>query len=200
MNYQALTDLFINKMGLSESHLIKFIDTSHSKTLAKKDFLIEAGSICNVIGYIESGLIRSFVQKDDQEYNTDFYFNDYFVSAYSSVVTQLPTEYAFQALTETKIIYITLDEYKELTVANPEWLKFGKYIAEFFLTRKCKKEISFLKQSAAERLNEMLVTHPGIEQLIPQYHIASYLGIKPESLSRIKLTDLLDKRLKNGIY
>ena len=135
--------------------------------------------------------MRSFVRGNGEEHNTDFYFDNYFVSAYSSFVTQLPSDHSIQALTETSIRYITMEQYEYLITSDREWLKFGKYVAEYFLIKKCKREISFLQQTARERMEEMLFTYPGIEQMISQYHIASYLGIKPESLSRIKLEDAL---------
>lgn len=191
MSYEVLNDIFINKIGLNENHYKEFLHIGHTKTLAKKDILVKAGSVCTSIAFINSGVMRSFVSGNGEEHNTDFYFDNHFVSAYSSVITQLPSEHSIQALTETSLIWITLEEYRKLVTTDLEWLKFGKYLAEFFLVRKCKREISFLKQTAWERMEDMLLSYPGIEQMVSQYHIASYLGIKPESLSRIKLTELI---------
>ena len=67
-----------------------------------------------------------------------------------------------------------------------EWYKLGKYIADTLFIRKCRKESSLLMDSALDRYKLLLRTCPHIEQHVSQYHIASYLGIKPESLSRLK--------------
>ena len=191
---EVLCDLLVHKAGLTKNHLALLLNVMQYKTLQQKDFFVKEGTVCNQIGFIKTGVLRSFVYGNKEEHNTDFYFQNYFVSAYSSFVTQLPTEHSIQALTVSEVYYLTLQDYNELVSKDAEWLRLGKYIADFFLIRKCKREISFLKQTASERLESMLATYPGIEQMVPQYHIASYLGIKPESLSRLKQSDYLQNK------
>ena len=138
--------------------------------------------------------MRSFISKgESDEWNNDFYFENDFVSAYTSFLTSSPTNCNIQALTNVHVVYITAEQYQELLSRDKEWFKLGKYIAETFFIRKCKRETSFLKNSAAERLENLLQLYPGIEQRVSQYHIASYLGIKPESLSRIKGLTYINK-------
>ena len=138
--------------------------------------------------------MRSYVCSGElKEFNNDFYFENNFVSAFTSFLTSAPTNCNIQALTDVNVIYITAEQYQELVSRDNEWLKLGKYIAENFFIRKCKRETSFLKQSAEQRLEGVLRLYPGIEQRVSQYHIASYLGIKPESLSRIKLLTYINK-------
>ena len=192
---EALKKIFVEKIGLSEDHFNIFIKMSHEKVFDKKELFIKEGKVCTIVGFICSGLMRSFVEKDGKEFNTDFYFKDHFVSAYSSLITNLPSEHAIETLTDAKIIYLTKDQLNELVAKDSAWLKFSKFLADFYLIRKCKREISFLKYSAAERLQNMLIDYPEIEQIVSQYHIASYLGIKPESLSRIKMAEFLANRL-----
>jgi CRP-like cAMP-binding protein len=184
---EAIKELLIEKIGLNGLHLEKFLEVAELRQLKKKDYLIQAGAICDFVGLITDGLMRSFVENDGEEYNTDFYFDNYFVSAYSSFITHTPTDHSIQAMTEVNLVILRKKQLEQLVASDPEWLKFGKYLAEFFLVRKCQREISFLKLNAGQRLAQTLITYPGIEQKIPQYHLASYLGIKPESLSRLKL-------------
>lgn len=191
---EKLYELFINTIGLKESHYQQFIELMQVKKMRRKETLIAAGNVCNFIAFINSGTLRSFVTRGPEERNTDFYFQHYFVSAYSSFITQTPTEHTIETLTDSEIFCLSHTQYNDLVKADLEWLRFGKYISDFFLIRKCMREISFLKMTAAERMEAMLKQYPGIEQLIPQYHIASYLGIKAESLSRIKLMDNLSDR------
>lgn len=180
--------ILIESVGLQTHHIDELLKMVRIKSFDSKDFLITEGTVCSYIGFIESGLMRSFVRGKGQEFNTDFYFNNYFVSAYSSFITQQPSDHSIQALTATKLYFISLNQYNRLVAGDLEWLRLGKFLADFFLVRKCKREISFLKQTAAERMESMLEAYPGIEQMVSQFHIASYLGIKPESLSRIKLS------------
>lgn len=191
---EELRQIFVGRIGLKEKHYQQFTSLMHVKKLKRRESLIAAGTTCNFIAFINSGTLRSFVTRTQEECNTDFYFKHYFVSAYSSFITQTPTEHSIEALTPCELFCLSYQQYEDLVKEDMEWLRFGKYIAEFFLIRKCQREISFLKMTASERMDAMLKQYLGIEQVIPQYHIASYLGIKPESLSRIKLLENLNER------
>jgi CRP-like cAMP-binding protein len=190
----TLERVLIEVVGLDERYVAEFRQIMFRKQLNKKEFLITEGKTCNFIGIVVSGAMRSFISKgESDECNNDFYFEDNFVSAYSSFLTSSPTNCNIQALTSVNVVYITAEQYQELLSQDNEWFKLGKCIAETFFIRKCKRETSFLKNSAAKRLESLLLLYPGIEQRVSQYHIASYLGIKPESLSRIKLLTYINK-------
>lgn len=190
---EALKDIFIDKIGLETHHLEKFNSLLKTKTLKKKEYLIQEGSVCEFIGFVTSGKLRSYVQNDGVEFNNDFYLQNSIVTAYTSYLTQNPTNCNIEALADTEIAFITYKQFNALIEEDVHFLKLAKYISDVFFIRKCKRETSFLKNSAAERLEMLYKTYPGIEQQISQYHIASYLGIKPESLSRIKLLTYINK-------
>ncbi|OMQ10039.1 Crp/Fnr family transcriptional regulator [[Flexibacter] sp. ATCC 35103] len=181
------------KLELEMHHFEKFNNELQFKVLKKKEHLIQEGFVCEFIGIVKSGKLRSYVQNDGVEYNNDFYLENSFVTAYTSYLTQSPTNCNIEALAETEIMYITLKKFNQLIEDDFAFLKLAKYISDIFFIRKCRRETSFLKNSAAERLEMLYKTHPGIGQQISQYHIASYLGIKPESLSRIKLLTYINK-------
>ncbi|MEO5890035.1 MAG: Crp/Fnr family transcriptional regulator [Ferruginibacter sp.] len=190
----ALKRVLTEVVGLDDLYVAEFRQIMFRKQLSKKEFLITEGKTCNFIGIVVSGMMRSFISKgESDECNNDFYFENDFVSAYTSFLTSRPTNCNIQALTNVTVVYITADQYQELLSRDNGWFKLGKYIAETFFIRKCKRETSFLKNAAAERLESLLLLYPGIEQRISQYHIASYLGIKPESLSRIKRLTYINK-------
>ena len=186
---ESLTAIF-EKIGLQEHHLENFRKELRVKSLKKKEYLIHEGSVCNFIAFVHSGTLRSYVQNDNEEFNNDFYFEGDFVSAYTSFLTQMPTNCNIEALTDVTVAYITYESYTALMAGDSEFLKLGKYISDSYFIRKCKRETSFLKNTAAERFEMIKQLYPGIEQKVSQYHIASYLGIKPESLSRLKTLNL----------
>lgn len=190
---EALKDIFIDKLGLEMDLLEKFNSLLKTKTFKKKEHLIREGSVCEFIGFVISGKLRSYVQNDGVEFNNDFYLQNNIVSAYTSYLTQNPTNCNIEALADTEIAFITYRQFNALIEEDVRFLKVAKYISDIFFIRKCKRETSFLKNSAKERLEMLYKTYPGIEQQISQYHIASYLGIKPESLSRIKLLTYINK-------
>ncbi|PWB18346.1 Crp/Fnr family transcriptional regulator [Flavobacterium sp. HTF] len=190
---EFLKDIFVDKLGLEMHHLEKFCSLLTTKTLKKKEHLIQEGSVCDFIGFVISGKLRSYVQNDSVEFNNDFYLQNSLVTAYTSYLTQSPTNCNIEALADTEIAFITYKKFNALIDEDVHFLKLAKYISDVFFIRKCKRETSFLKNSATERLELLYKTYPGIEQQISQYHIASYLGIKPESLSRIKLLTYINK-------
>ncbi|MBZ4043183.1 Crp/Fnr family transcriptional regulator [Flavobacterium hibisci] len=190
---EFLKDIFIDKLGLEILHLEKFISLARTKKLKKKEFLIKEGAVCEFIGFVVSGKLRSYVQNEEQEFNNDFYLQNSLVTAYTSYLTQNPTNCNIEALGDTEIVYITNKQFNVLIEEDVRFLKLAKYISDVFFIKKCKRETSFLKNSATERFAQLCKAYPGIEQEISQYHIASYLGIKPESLSRIKLLTYINK-------
>jgi len=190
---ENLMNIFIKDLGMEIHHFEKFQNAIHTKIIKKKEHLIIQGSTCDFIGIVISGTLRSYVKQNDHEHNNDFYFESNFVTAYTSYLTQMPTDCNIQALTDTEIKYITFTEFNQLISQDINFIKLGKYISDNYFIRKCRRETSFLKNSASERLENLYTLYPQIEQQVSQYHIASYLGIKPESLSRIKLLTYINK-------
>ena len=190
---EPLITLFTEKLSLGINHAEAFCARLTTKKLTKKEHLIHEGSVCNFIGFVSSGTLRSYVKNDEGEFNNDFYFDGDVVSAYTSFLTQLPTNCNIEALTNSTIHCISRERFDRLVAEDNEFLKLSKYIADTYFIRKCRRETSFLKNSAAERLEGLSAIYPAIEQRVSQYHIASYLGIKPESLSRIKLLTYINK-------
>lgn len=180
-----LENIFINKIGLQESHYNTFCEISKPVTFKKKEYLIKEGKICDFIGIVESGIIKSFIHKDVVDYNNGFYLPNQFFSAYSSFSKQKPAVSNLQAMQETTARIISFNQLNQLYETSPLWYKFGKYIAEKFYYLKCNRETSLLQDSALERFELFIKNHPKIEQLVPQHEIASYLNIQPESLSRL---------------
>ncbi len=176
----------IKEVGLTEDHYHQLCGLVKNVDFARKEFLLQAGTTCSFIGFVEGGVLRSFVQKEGDEFNIDFYLPNSFVSAYTSFLTQTPANGAIQALSDTKVKLISHSDYQSLLEQDDSWHRLGKHISDQLFIRKCKREASFLMDSAIERYKALLANYPTIEQLVAQYHIASYLGIKPESLSRIK--------------
>lgn len=190
---EALKNLLQQEFGY-DNHLLHQLDKVMNVIhLKKKDYLIRAGSVCSFIGFIETGVLRSFILKDGDEFNLDFYLTGSFVSSYTSFLTQLPAKTSIQALSNATVYSVSYEGFNNLLKSSAEWYKLGKYISDTLFIKKCRREKTLLINSAEERYNILLRTYPRIEQLVAQYHIASYLGIKPESLSRIKSLTYINK-------
>lgn len=181
-----LKHILINELHIPDDLYNRFMELSERRILKKKELFVEQEKVCTYIGFIESGVLRSYIEKEATEYIKEFYFPKTFVVAYGSFLTGEPCIGSIQALSETNLITISRAVYDLLLSESNEWFKLGKYISDNLLIKKCRKETSFLMDSAYERYKLLLKTYPDIEQQVSQQHIAAYLGIHPESLSRVK--------------
>ncbi|WP_339916789.1 Crp/Fnr family transcriptional regulator [Yeosuana marina] len=195
MTMKSFKNILTKQIGLEEELYVSLEKVLKRLKLKKKEFLIKEGETCSFIGFQETGVLRSYILKDGNEFNIDFYLPDCIVSSYTSFLTQTPSVGYIQALSESEIYIINLSDYTRLLKENSEYYKLGNYISDSLFIRKCKREASLLMDSANDRYTFLLTLFPQIEQLVPQYHIASYLGIKPESLSRIKHLTYINEKV-----
>ena len=163
---------------------------SNSKILLKlaaKEFLIVEGEICSKLAFIQQGELRMFYKtQDGKEINIEFFFENDFVTSYQSFIKQRPNKYFIQALTDCELITISYDALQNAYANSFYWQKFGRIIAEIVYSFAEQRSESFLFQNAEERYLTLLRNRPNIFEKIPLYHIASYLGIERESLSRLR--------------
>lgn len=156
------------------------------KDVPKGHLLIQQGEVANFIYYVNKGLFRTYLIRDGKEINTEFFFENSFMSAFTGFLFQKPTSLNIEALKDSTLFYISKNLLEDLYKLNPLWFALGKYIFENEFVKKCKRESSFLQHTATERYLALLQQYPLIETSVSLSHIASYLGIQPETLSRIR--------------
>jgi CRP-like cAMP-binding protein len=181
-----LSEIISTKLNMPISYYGRFFELSERKTFLKKQHLLKIGQVCDFMGFVEKGVLRSYREKDGEEHINDFYVQGSFVTSYRSFLNKELSVGAVQALEDSEVLCISRSNYDILLSESVEWYKLGKYIADILFIKKCIKETSLLMDSALDRYKLLRQTYPTIEQHVAQYHIASYLGIKPESLSRLK--------------
>ncbi|SFE04581.1 cAMP-binding domain of CRP or a regulatory subunit of cAMP-dependent protein kinases [Chitinophaga sp. CF118] len=150
------------------------------------DYLAHSGRISTAIYFITSGIVRVFATNADKEVSLDFAFAGQFSTAYASFITQTPSAVSLQAITPVTGFAFYYDDLQALYRKDHQVERTGRLLAEYQYLRKYHRELSFLQYSAQERYLQLLNEHPQIVQQIPVKYIASYLGIEPESLSRIR--------------
>jgi CRP-like cAMP-binding protein len=186
----VLEQILKENLKLSNELHDRFLELSGKKHLKKKEFFTRVGKVCHHIGFVESGVLRSFFERGNEVFIKDFYFSGMFVVALGSFLTGEPCVGSVQALEDCSLITISRSSYDQLLKESNEWLKLKNYISDSLLARKCRRETAFLINDAHERYKLLLKTYPRIEQFVSQYDIASYIGIRPESLSRMKTQHL----------
>ena len=158
------------------------------KAYKKGEFFNEYHSVCKNLGFIIEGVFRIYRADEDtsEEKNLLFFSNGQFVASYTSFFSQKPCNYYTASVDASLILYIHIDNLHKLYKESHQWERFGRYIAETAFHQLMANTEGFLFKSAEERYMEMMEQHPEIFSSVPLYHLASYLGIKAPSLSRIR--------------
>ncbi len=187
MNSKPLLN-YINKFipltPQEESILISKIVSRH---YLKDQYLVQQGDICKTVNFILSGSTKTFyVDKEGQEHILAFSIEDWWTSDLGSFITQAPADFNVQCLERTEIIQFTYDNLETLYVEIPKLERIFRQIIEKAFVASQKRIIRNFSLTAKERFKIFRATYPKIEQRVPQYMIASYLGVTKEFLSKIK--------------
>lgn len=173
-----------------------FISKLHRRIITKKSVFIKVNQIENHISFIESGIVRLFIPRDnpEKEITFGFSFKNQFVSAYDSFLTQSPSNYQLQTLTETAMLSISYEDlqsvYKSTQIGN----LIGRLTAEDLFLIKSKREQDLLNLNAEQRYLKLFKERPELLKSVPLKYISSYIGVTAQALSRIR------KRLVHKIY
>lgn len=159
---------------------------TYQRNIKKNEIITPFGGIEDKAHFLVEGIIESAIENNGEIKIIDFVFPYNFICSYTSFLMNSPSDIQTKALTDCKVEYILKSDlekaYQNSIVAN----KFGKHVAEQFLIKKIKRENEFLTLSAEERYIDLINQSPEIIKSIPVHKIAKYLGIHPESLSRIR--------------
>lgn len=157
------------------------------KKLKKKQILIRENEFQNSIAFIYSGLVRSyFLDENGKEINNAFFSENEFVTDYLAFIKQKRTKYTFQCLEDCVLISIPYETVEAAYDNYKNFANFGRKIAEWALENRTKKHESFLFETAEERYLRFITENKNILNRISSTHLASYLGIERQSLSRIR--------------
>ena len=187
MNNKPLLD-YINKyINLTiEEETILLSKIIHRNYL-KDQYIVQQGDICKSANFIISGCTKTFyVNKKGQEYTVMFSVEDWWASDLGSFITQTPADFNVQCLENTELIQFTFENLEELYTKIPKLERFFRKIIERAFVTSQKRIIKNFSLAAKEHYLIFKETYPEIEQRVPQYMIASYLGITKEFLSKIK--------------
>ncbi|MDI9257924.1 Crp/Fnr family transcriptional regulator [Flavobacterium sedimenticola] len=157
------------------------------KTLVKGEYFINEGEQAKQVGFLKKGIIRAFYRNNEGfEYNKHFFIPHCMIGGYSSLIKSTPNKIIQQALTNCDLLVADYAEITKLYDLFPDFERVGRQLAELYFVNKEQREIEIVLLNADERYLIFRKEYPQLEQLIPQYHIASYLGITPTQLSRIR--------------
>ena len=174
-------------LQLSEEERNYFTALLKFKRLRKKQYLLEEGEVCTHECFVNSGCLRMYHLNDKgQEHIVQFAVADWWIGDQYSFLTGLPSAYFIDALEESEVLLIEKNKLEELYTAVPKFERFFRIAFQNSYVALQRRILAGLSQSAEEKYLDFLNRYPDIEQKVPQHQVASYLGITPESLSRIR--------------
>ncbi len=165
----------------------ELLSIGQERTIIKGKFFIREGEIPKKFAYVNSGLFRYlYIHKNGNEFTKGLITEHNFISAYSAMISQTPSFFYIEALEDSNVFEIPYPKWQTLLASDAFWVKFLLSFIEKGFTKKEKRERDLLLLDAESRYLGFLEEFPGLDKRISQGIVASYLGIQPESLSRIK--------------
>lgn len=159
-----------------------------TKTLPKNTYLFRTGEICTHDSYVASGLLKAFYinQESGREEILFFAAEDWWATDLASFANQQPSLYAIQALETTTLLQINSRQFEEMLGEIPKLERYFRIILQQYTASLQHRIVRNLSYSAEERYIDFYQRYPDLAQRVPQYLIASYLGVTPEFFSKLR--------------
>ncbi len=182
-NIKAALSEFIN---LTETEWLIFSESLVVKHYKKGDYFLKEDNLCDYVGFVIDGFFNFFYLINGVQHIRGFFFSSEFISNYPCFLLETKSKFYIQALEDSSVTLIHRDALFVLYKKLPKVKELSTSIVENLYVEVSDKYESFFLKSAEERYLELMNRRPEIIQKIPQYMIASYLGMSAEGLSRIR--------------
>jgi len=173
-------------LTLTEEESKAFMECIPIKKFKKGTVLLHEGQISKDSYFVIKGCVRKYYIIDGEERTTEFYVEDESVASLQSYQNKTPTNHYFECVEDSKLAVLNFEKEQELFKRVPKYEKLCRMTMENDFGEQQEALSKFMISSPEKRYKNLLKTRPDLLQRIPQYHLASYLGVKPESLSRIR--------------
>lgn len=192
--FQKIHDYLSRSVRLSERELKIFENSLELRMVPKKTILLHAGEVCNFEAYINKGCIREyFIDDHGIELTLQFATEDWWVSDITSFEDQIASDMYIEALEDCELLVLSRQSKENLINEVPQLERMFRLMIQRHLSKLQKRLFKTVSSSAMDQYIEFVTRYPTISQRVSQQYIASYLGITPEFLSRLRT-----KHLKNG--
>ncbi len=183
---QTLFYNILQQYSIDPSVAVKIESSFQKTTLEKGAFLLREGQVCRHMYFLESGCLRGYYNIDGREVTQWFGFENNFVSSFRSFTAGTPSVEYIQALEEAVLWAISHNDFANLLNTYPSIEKFVRLMYEHYYIKLEERYSNAHFKTASEQYEDLILHYPHILQRVPLGHIASYLGISAETLSRIR--------------
>lgn len=188
---KQLRQVMQQMISISDEELNDFLSHAKSKVFKKNELVSQPNLVPNEIYFIEKGLIRvSVTDNEGNEHAIHFALENQFIADYSNFIQQQPSFYTLQTLEETHVIVLPRSTIEWGYAYLKEGQKMGRLIAEYYFIYQDDRIKNLYVRTPKQRYDSITDVFPNIHNRVPQHMIASYLGITPIHLSRLKKADL----------
>ncbi len=185
--FERLRQNIENKVVLTDEEFANIIPSFKQKQLKKKERLLSNGAVCDFVVFVNKGSLRSYtIDEKGSEHILQFAFENYWISDLFSYLAVVPSALNIEAMENTEVLYISKTAMEALYHKVPKLERFMRLQIQNAYVALQKRLNATMSASAEDRYLELLQVHPDILIRVPLIYIASYLGVTPESLSRIR--------------
>ncbi|WP_457863652.1 Crp/Fnr family transcriptional regulator [Salegentibacter sp. F14] len=174
-------------LGVDKEQLSSLLENCSEKSIKKNEFLLRANEYCRNTFFVEQGLLRQFsIDDKGREHLIAFAPENWLITDRESFYFNKPSEYYIQVLEDTRVIVLDEDFFRLLSEKFDSFSEFNNKLLHNHIRHLQKRIKLLLSANAEERYLEFIKMYPDILMRVPQSMVASYLGITPESLSRVR--------------
>lgn len=185
--FEQLFHAINNKVALTEAEQEAIKPFFTPKKIRKRQYLLQEGDVCKYTAFVEKGALRSYSLDDKgNEHVVQFAMEGWWISDQYSVLTGEPSVYNIDALEDSEILLISNISFEGMLNTVPKMEKYFRILMQNSMIAMQRRLVASLSLTAEEKYTRMINAYPDIIQRVPQHMIASYLGITPETLSRIR--------------
>lgn len=175
------------KAGLPEEDVARLVNELTMKNVSKGEFLLHEGDVCRYSFFVNDGLLRSYsTDESGKEHIIQFAPENWFITDRSSAYFSEPAELSIDSIENSSVIFIDNTFMEKARAISPGYMQYNERALHNFIRHQQQRINLLLSATAEERYLHFINMYPDLTLRVPQWMIASYLGLTPESLSRVR--------------